>query len=56
MSMQRVKNYGSFLQAFALKEILRNISHCEIEFVDFEARKGIKDTAKESLDALKKNN
>lgn len=55
MSMQRVKNYGSFLQAFALKEILKNISHCEIEFVDFEARKGIKDTAKESLDALKKN-
>lgn len=55
MSMQRVKNYGSFLQAFALKKILEDISQEEVSFVDFHTEHGIKDSAKESLDALKKN-
>lgn len=55
MSMQRVKNYGSFLQAFALKKILEDISQEEVSFVDFHTEYGIKDSAKESLDALKKN-
>ena len=54
MSMQRVKNYGSFLQAFALKKILEDISQEEVSFVDFHTEHGIKDSAKESLDALKK--
>lgn len=55
MSMQRVKNYGSFLQAFALKNILENISQSKIEFVDFETKNGIKDNAKESIQALQAN-
>lgn len=53
MSMQRVKNYGSFLQAFALKKILEKISQSEIIFVDFKTKNGVKDSAKESLEALK---
>ena len=55
MSMQRVKNYGSFLQAFALKKILEKISQSEIIFVDFKTKNGVKDSAKESLDVLKSN-
>lgn len=34
MSMQRIANYGSFLQAYALKEILQE-REVNIEFVDY---------------------
>lgn len=34
LSMQRVVNYGSFMQALALKSILEEMGH-EIQFVDF---------------------
>ena len=33
LSMQKVKNYGSFLQAFALKKTIESFGH-EVEFVD----------------------
>lgn len=35
MSMQRVKNYGSFLQAYALKKTIESVGHT-VEFIDFE--------------------
>ena len=35
LSMQRVINYGSFLQAYALKRILENIGH-EVYFIDIK--------------------
>jgi polysaccharide pyruvyl transferase WcaK-like protein len=34
MSMQRIKNYGSFLQAYALKSIIEDLGY-EVEFVDY---------------------
>lgn len=34
LSMQRIKNYGSFLQAYALKKILQEMGH-DVEFVDY---------------------
>ncbi len=34
MSMQRIRNYGSFLQAYALKQLLIKQGH-EVEFVDY---------------------
>lgn len=34
MSMQRILNYGSFLQAYALMEILSDLG-CNVEFVDY---------------------
>lgn len=34
MSMQRIANYGSFLQAYALKTILEELGH-QIQFVDY---------------------
>ena len=35
MSMQRIINYGSFLQAFALSNIIKSLGY-EVEFVDFK--------------------
>ena len=35
MSMQRIINYGSFLQAYGLSKTIKNLGH-EVEFVDFK--------------------
>lgn len=40
MSMQRILNYGSFLQAFALREILHDLG-CKVEFVDYHVGKNL---------------
>ena len=34
MSMQRIANYGSFLQAYALKQLIEELC-CKVEFVDY---------------------
>ena len=34
LSMQRILNYGSFLQAYGLKKILEDLG-CDVEFVDY---------------------
>lgn len=36
MSMQRVLNYGSYLQAYGLKKTIENLGDYEVEFVDYE--------------------
>ena len=38
MSMQRIANYGSFLQAYALKHMLEDLG-CEVQFVDYHPGK-----------------
>lgn len=40
LSMQRIKNYGSFLQAYGLKQILKEQGH-DVEFVDYHVKKPI---------------
>lgn len=35
MTMQRVTNYGSYLQAHALKKTIENLSSASVEFVDY---------------------
>ena len=40
MSMQRIANYGSFLQAFALKQLLLQMGD-EVEFVDYHVQKPV---------------
>ena len=40
MSMQRIKNYGSFLQAYGLKKNVENLGY-DVEFVDYEYEKTI---------------
>ena len=34
LSMQRIQNYGSFLQAYGLKHMLVDLG-CEVQFVDY---------------------
>lgn len=47
LSMQRIKNYGSFLQAFALKKMIESLGH-NVEFVDYHVEEPIiKDGLKE---------
>lgn len=36
LSMHRVVNYGSFLQAYALKEIIEACGECEVSFIDIK--------------------
>ena len=38
LSMQRIYNYGSFLQAYGLKSILEELG-CDVEFVDYVPEK-----------------
>ena len=45
LSMQRIKNYGSFLQAYALKTIIEELGH-EVQFVDYHVEKPVIEMAK----------
>lgn len=47
MSMQRIVNYGSYLQAYALKQLVQQFD-CEVEFVDYHVCKPIIDDQSES--------
>lgn len=40
MSMQRIHNYGSFLQAYGLKKVLESLGH-NVQFVDYLYEEGI---------------
>lgn len=47
LSMQRIKNYGSVLQAYALKSIVEELGH-SVEFVDYNVEKPlVKNTKKQ---------
>jgi len=48
LSMQRIKNYGSFLQAYGLKKTIEALGH-EVEFVDYEYEKSIVEKNKKKL-------
>lgn len=48
MSMQRIKNYGSFLQAYGLKKNIEKLGY-EVEFVDYEFEKQIIPKPKKSI-------
>lgn len=42
LSMQRIYNYGSFLQAYGLKKMLEELG-CAVEFVDYHPGKCLVD-------------
>lgn len=48
MSMQRIKNYGSFLQAYGLRKTLVNMGY-DVQFVDYEIEPAIIKPDKKSL-------
>ncbi len=41
ISMQRVNNYGSFMQAYCLKQIIKNALSEEVEFIDYRKEKPV---------------
>ena len=48
MSMQRIVNYGSFLQAYGLKETLEELGY-DVQFVDYKFEKVVAKIEKKSL-------
>lgn len=58
MTMQRIKNYGSFLQAYALKNIIEDLGY-KVEFIDYKIEPPIvhnnKQTKKNKLINLMRN-
>lgn len=48
LSMQRIKNYGSFLQAYGLKKTIESLGH-NVEFVDYKYEKTVIVERKKSL-------
>lgn len=53
ISMQRVVNYGSFLQAYSLKSVIEKLGH-EVEFVDYEVEVPIIEEDKKNEEPDKK--
>ena len=54
LSMQRIKNYGSFLQAYGLKRILESLD-CEVEFVDYHVEEpALKEESNQKNDKISK--
>ena len=53
LSMQRIKNYGSFLQAYALKKIVESLGN-EVEFVDYHVEEPIIEDGSKSKGLLSK--
>lgn len=48
MSMQRIRNYGSFLQSYGLKKTIESLGH-EVVFVDYKVEKPIVSVEKKRL-------
>lgn len=48
MSMQRVINYGSYLQAYALKSTLEKMGH-DVEFVDYHVNNALENNKKNRI-------
>ena len=53
LSMQRIKNYGSFLQAYGLKKVIENMGH-SVEFVDYHIEKTVLDDNSGKNDKINK--
>lgn len=54
MSMQRIRNYGSFMQAYALKKIIESLGN-DVEFIDYKYEKSILADNHALLSKIKKN-
>ena len=52
LSMQRIVNYGSFMQSYALKKIIESMGH-QVEFVDYKVEPPILFSDKEKKDYKK---
>ena len=55
MTMQRVVNYGSFLQAYALHKVIKNNFSEEVEFIDYKFGQNILPKERNILKRIVKN-
>ena len=58
ISMQRIINYGSFLQAYGLKNIIEKNTDSQVEFIDYKFEKELiekKDDKKSVFSKIKEN-
>lgn len=53
LSMQRIVNYGSFLQAYGLKKTVEKLGH-EVEFVDYTIEPCLVKKPQQTTNILKK--
>lgn len=54
LSMQRIKNYGSFLQAYGLRKLIEELGH-EVQYVDYHVEESIiKDSINGKNDKISK--
>ena len=54
MSMQRIRNYGSFLQAYSLKKIIESLGY-KVEFIDYKYEQSLVDDKKNIVEKIIKN-
>lgn len=52
--MQRIVNYGSFLQAYALKKIIEELGNNEVQFVDYTYESPLNIGKESKLDCIKR--
>lgn len=53
LSMQRMHNYGSFLQAYGLRLILESLG-CKVQFVDYESGRCLVDSGASKMGLARK--
>lgn len=51
MSMQRIANYGSFLQSYALKTLIEELGH-DVQFVDYHVGTPVIENSSESTNKV----
>jgi polysaccharide pyruvyl transferase WcaK-like protein len=54
MSMQRIINYGSFLQAYGLKKTIENLGNYDVQFVDYQYESAINSNKGKLINRIKK--
>ncbi len=54
MTMHRIINYGSFMQAYGLKKIIEKLGY-EVEFVDFNYEKSLVNNKYKTINRIKNN-
>lgn len=56
MSMQRIINYGSYLQAWGMKSLLEELGYSDIEFIDYKYERAVVNPKRRTLwERIKKN-
>ena len=55
MTMHKIHNYGSFLQAYGLKKIIIENCNCKVEFVDYVYERSLIKSKHNFVEKIKNN-